>query len=218
MLNEFLVALQFLTIIRLRTALPFDDVTLGRSGVFFPMVGLFLGAVVWVVDQGLSQFFPFSLSNVFIIMAFGVFTRGLHLDGVADSADGLWGGGDRQRRLAIMKDSRIGAFGTLALLGIVLTKLRALDVLLSDGRSSALLLSPMYGRWACVVMAGLAVPAREEGLGATFVRGVQLRELGLASSFTLLAGLCVVGIVNVVLFGVLAGLTVAVTRYCTRRL
>ena len=98
MFVEVLVALQFLTIIRLRTALPFDDVTLGRAGVFFPLVGLFLGAVVWILDQGLSQFFPSSLSNVFIIVAFGAFTRGLHLDGVADSADGLWGGGDRQRR------------------------------------------------------------------------------------------------------------------------
>lgn len=173
---------------------------------------------MWVLDLGLSRFFPSSLSNVFLIVAFGAFTRGLHLDGVADSADGLWGGSDRQRRLAIMKDSRVGAFGALALLGVVLTKLRALDVLQSDGRSSALLLCPMYGRWACVVMAGLAVPAREEGLGATFVRGVQLRELGFASTFTLLAGLYVVGIVSVVLFGVLAGLAVAVTRYCARRL
>src|SRR5215470_14594547 len=123
MLNEFLIALQFLTIIRLRTALPFDEATLGRSGAFFPLVGLFLGTAMWVLDQGLSQFFPSLLSNVFIIAALGAFTRGLHLDGVADSADGLWGGSDQQRRLAIMKDSRIGAFGALALLGVVLTKL-----------------------------------------------------------------------------------------------
>ena len=62
-----------------------------------------------------------------------------------------------------MKDSRIGAFGALALLGVVLTKLRALDVLQSDSRSSALFLSPMYGRWACVMMAGLAVPMFSQG-------------------------------------------------------
>ena len=144
MFVEVLVALQFLTIFRLRTALPFDDVTLGRSGVFFPLVGLFLGAVMWVLDQSLSRVFPSSLLNVFLIVTLGALTRGLHLDGVADSADGLWGGGDRQRRLAIMKDSRIGAFGTLALLGIVLTKLRALDVLQGEGRSSGGLMTKCW--------------------------------------------------------------------------
>jgi adenosylcobinamide-GDP ribazoletransferase len=218
MFVEFLVALQFLTIVQLRPTLPFDEVVLGRAGVFFPVVGFLLGATVWALDQSLLLFFPASLANVFVIVALAGLTRGLHLDGVADSADGLWGGADRQHRLAIMKDSRLGTFGALALLGIVLTKLRALDLLQGDGRGNALLLSPMFGRWACVVMASLAPPAREDGLGALFVRNVQRRELIFASVFTLFAGFCFAGAVNVLLFGVLVGIAVGVTRYCTRRL
>lgn len=218
MLVEFLIALQFLTLVRLHRSVPFDEATLGRSGAFFPLVGLLLGVTVWALDRSLFSFFPPSLANVFVVVALAVLTRGLHLDGVADSADGLWGGADPQRRLAIMKDSRLGTFGALALLGVIFMKLRALDVLQSDGRSSALLLSPALGRWACIIMASRGVPAREDGLGALFVRNVQRRELLLASGFTLFTGFCIAGGSTLVLCGVLVGLTVGVTRYCTRRL
>jgi adenosylcobinamide-GDP ribazoletransferase len=76
----------------------------------------------------------------------------------------------------------------------------------------------MLGRWACIIMATLASSAREDGLGALFVRNVHKRELLLASMFTVFTGLCFVG-AKMLLFGVvLAALAVGVTRYCTRRL
>lgn len=218
MLTEFFVALQFLTIVRIRTTLPFDDHTLGRAGAYFPIVGVLIGSVVWMLNQGLSLFFPPALSTIFIVLALIVVSRGLHLDGLADSADGLFGSSDPQRSLTIMKDSRIGVFGALALLSILFVKVRSLDLLGDEGRSAALLIGPLYGRWACVVMAYVAPPAREEGLGAFFVRGVQLRELMLASFFTLGVGCFLIGMQNVVLFGALFALSLSVTRFCTRRL
>lgn len=218
MLTEFFVALQFLTIVRIRTTLPFDDDTLGRAGAYFPIVGVLIGSVVWMLDQSLSLFLPPSLSTIFIVLALIVVSRGLHLDGLADSADGLFGSSDPQRSLTIMKDSRIGVFGALALLSILFVKVRSLDLLGDEGRSAALLIGPLYGRWACVVMAYVAPPAREEGLGAFFVRGVQLRELMLASFFTLGVGCFLIGMQNVVLFGALFALSLSVTRFCIRRL
>lgn len=218
MLTEFFVALQFLTIVRLRDALPFDDATLGKAGAFFPTVGLLIGCTVWVLDQGLSTLFSSTLSTVFVLIALIVLSRGLHLDGLADSADGLFGSSDPQRSLVIMKDSRIGVFGALALFCLILLKIRALDLLLDGGRNTALLVGPMFGRWACVVMAYSAPPAREEGLGAFFIRGVQFRELVLASLFTFIVGFFLSGALVFVLFGTLTALSVGVTRYCTRRL
>jgi adenosylcobinamide-GDP ribazoletransferase len=218
MLSEFLVALQFLTIVRLRNALPFDESSLGRSGVFFPVVGFLLGLAVWGLDILLSLLAPLALANVFLIIALASLSRGFHLDGLADSADGLLGSADRQRSLAIMKDSRIGTFGALTLIGIVVVKLRALDLLSGVERTHALLLSPMFGRWACVVMAYAAPPAREEGLGALFVRGVQFREVMLASVFVLAIGLLIMGFPNLLFFGLLTGLAWGATRYCERRL
>ena len=64
----------------------------------------------------LQEVCPSSLRNLLVVAALALLSRGLHFDGLADSADGLFGGYDREHRLAIMKDSRIGTFGTLALL------------------------------------------------------------------------------------------------------
>lgn len=147
-----------------------------------------------------------------------VLSRGLHLDGLADSADGLFGGTDAQHRLAIMKDSRIGTFGALALIGVVLMKVRALDLMPENARGLAFLLSPVLSRWACVVMAYAAPPARAEGLGALFIQSVHLRELVLSSIFTLAFGFLLVGLVHIVLLGITVALTLGVTRYCQRRL
>ncbi|MGE0680554.1 MAG: adenosylcobinamide-GDP ribazoletransferase [Candidatus Binatia bacterium] len=218
MFTEFLVALQFLTIVRLREALPFNEGTLGRSGAFFPMIGFLLGLTVWGLDILFSFLVPLSLANVLLIVTLAGLSRGLHLDGLADSADGLLGSTDRQRSLAIMKDSCIGTFGALALIGIVVLKLRALDLLSGVDRTHALLLSPMLSRWACVVMAYAAPPAREDGLGALFVRGVQFREVMLASVFVLVAGLLIVGFPNLLLLGLFTGIAWGATRYCERRL
>jgi len=216
--TEFLIALQFLSIIRLHEAVPFENNTLGRASAFFPAVGFFLGMIVWGLDSIYTFVFPHSLVNAFTVATLAWLSRGLHLDGLADTADGLLGSADRQRSLAIMKDSRIGTFGTLALLGVVLVKIRALDLLLSSNRTHALLLSPMFARWACVIMAYQAPPARSEGLGALLIRGVQFREVVLASVSALVIGVLTAGFFSVFLLTLLTGVTLAATRYCVYRL
>ena len=172
MLNEFLLALQFLTIIQIKKTLPFDERSFGRSAAFFPLVGAILGILVWGIDIALQNVCPLALRNLSLVAILAILSRGLHFDGLADSADGLFGSHDREHRLAIMKDSRIGTFGTLALLGVVLFKVRALDLLSGSERNTALLLGPVLSRWAYVVIAYRAVPARQDGLGVLLVRGV----------------------------------------------
>ena len=216
--TEFLVALQFLTIVRVKKVLPFDEITLGRAGVFFPLVGFLIGAVVWGLDCGLRLFLPTTLLSLVLVATLAVLSRGLHLDGLADSADGLLGSGERQRSLEIMKDSAIGTFGALAVIAILLLKVRSLDLLQEGYRSLALLLGPMLSRWACVVMAYTSRPARLEGLGAMFVRGTQFREFSLASVFTLAVVFSLMEIVGLALFVPLAGLILGFTLYCNRRL
>ena len=218
MLTEFLVALQFLTVVRLKKTLPFSETTLGRAGAFFPMVGLLLGVAVWGLDRSLSPFLPAPLSSVFLVAVLAVLSGGFHLDGLADSADGLLGSGERQRSLEIMKDSAIGTFGALALIAVVLLKIRSLDLLQGGYRGIALLLGPMLSRWACVVMAYSSRPARAEGLGARFVRGTQFREFGLASVFTLAVVFSLMEVLGLLVFVPLAALILGFTLYCNRRL
>jgi adenosylcobinamide-GDP ribazoletransferase len=217
-LNELLLALQFLTVLTIRKTLPFDEVAFGRSAAFFPLVGGIIGGVVWGLDHLLSPLFPPVLLSVVLTAALAILSRGLHLDGLADSADGFFGGRDRQHCLDIMKDSRIGTFGVLALIGVLLLKVRALDMLVGEMRTHALFLAPLLSRWALVGMAFVSRSARDEGLGALLVRNVHRRELLGASAFALVVTTIVGGHVGLLLFAVLTGILVGVTRYCHLRL
>ena len=218
MLTEFLIALQFLTIVRIKKELPFDETSFGRSGTFFPLIGLLIGALVWSADWLLQPLLPTTLLSLFLVGLLAVLSRGFHLDGVADSADGLFGSTEPQRRLAIMKDSRLGTFGALALFFVLALKIRALDILQGGYRDIALLFGPMLGRWACVVMAYSSRPARNEGLGSVFVNGVQFREFGLASLVTLGILFTLIEIVGIMLVIPLGGLIISFTLYCNKRL
>lgn len=217
-LTELLIALQFLTIVRVKHDLPFSETALGRASVFFPPIGLLLGLTVWGMDLILRLLIPLPFVNGVIVFALAFLSRGLHLDGLADSVDGLLGSQERERSLEIMKDSAIGTFGALAVIAAVSLKLRALDLLTGSYRGPALLLSPMLGRWACVVMAYSSRPARTEGLGATFVRGVQFREFALASVLTLAIVFASLEVLGLLVFLPLAAIIVVFTLYCHRRL
>jgi adenosylcobinamide-GDP ribazoletransferase len=216
--REFLIALQFLTIFSIRKTLPFDEVGFGRSAAFFPLIGGILGGLVWSLDLFLTPACPSAIRSVLLTAALAIFSRGLHLDGLADSADGFFGGRDRQHRLDIMKDSRIGTFGVLALAGVLLLKVRALDLLVSETRMHALLLAPVLSRWAHVGMAFRSRPARDEGLGALLARNVHWRELLWASTGALVVTLLLTGGPGLLLVVVVVGMTLALTYTSHQRL
>ncbi len=218
MLNEFLLALQFLSVIQIKKTLPFDERAFGRSAAFFPLVGAILGIIVWGVDITFQPFVPPSLRNLIVVAVFAMLSRGLHFDGLADSADGLLGSHDRERQLAIMKDSRIGTFGALVLVGVLLFKIRALDLLSGNGRSSALFIGPTVSRWGYVVMAYHAIPARSDGLGSLLVKNVFCRELTIASGISLLVVFFVGASAGLMALSVALILILGVVRYCTSRL
>lgn len=218
MFREFVIALQFLTIFSIRKTLPFDEVGFGRSAAFFPLVGVLIGGLVWGLDLMLSSVCPAALRSVIVTAGLAILSRGLHLDGLADSADGIFGGRDRQHCLDIMKDSRIGTFGVLALTGVLLLKVRAFDLLADETRIHALVLAPLLSRWAQVGMAFCSHPARDDGLGALLVRNVHRRELLWASVFSLVVTFPLAGIIGLLLFVVTAGITLALTYTCHQRL
>jgi adenosylcobinamide-GDP ribazoletransferase len=217
MLTGFFTALQFLTIIRLRRNLPFSEEALGQAASFFPVIGLILGGFLWLCDKSFF-FLPFPFLNLLLVVILAALSRGLHLDGLADTVDGLLGSANRQRSLAIMKDSAVGTFGLLAVFLVLCLKLRSLDLLEGGYRGAALLVAPMLGRWSCVVMAYSSRPARAEGLGWAFIQGVRFREFSLASVLALAATFALVEVLGLVVFVPLATLTLLFTLYCNRRL
>ncbi len=218
MLREFLTAFQFLTCLYLVRPPVLASPHFGRSGVFFPLIGLLLGATVWSVDSMLRPVLPLSLLSGVLIVLLALLSRGLQLRAVAASAVGLLGRKSRAARLADMKSRPWDVGGVTALVAIVSLKLLALACLDTGYRGVAVLLCPMLGRWACVVMAYSSRPARSHGLGALFMRGVEFREFGAASVLTLILVLILVEVGGLLVFLGLASVMIGWILYCNQRL
>ena len=180
MWQTFNTALSFLTIIRL----PFssgrlataEELAAGFS--FFPLVGLILGVCCFLIAGAFQYFAPPPLPALAVTAALAVLTRALHLDGLSDLADGIWGGYTPERRLEIMKDSRIGAFGALALVFLILFKAASIYLVLQHGLTRVLLVVPVLSRTGMVLAAFKAPYARKEGgLGKPFLEHMTARHL-----------------------------------------
>jgi adenosylcobinamide-GDP ribazoletransferase len=142
--------------------------SLGGAAGWFPLVGGLVGGLAGGVDY-LGE--PSLGPNVAAILAVSVLvaiTGGLHEDGLADCADGLGGGSDRERRLGIMRDSSIGTFGALALIIWLLLFVSAVAGHDRGEGLRAIVVAAAVGRWAALVHARTALPARADGLGAGF--------------------------------------------------
>lgn len=169
---SLILALRFLTIAPVPGREAAGPGALGRAAWWFPAVGLALGVVLSAADRLLTQVFPPMLAAVLVVVIWKVATGGIHLDGLADSLDGL-GGATREQRLAIMRDSRIGVFGAAGLMLCVLTAAVALAELPAELRGMALIASPALGRIAPSLAGSVAAaPEPQSGLGADFLDGL----------------------------------------------
>ena len=138
------------------------------SFVWFPWVGFALGAAAWTAAflAGLApvpeelRVFWILITAVLIAALWALMTRGFHLDGLADMCDGFGGGWTKERVLEIMRDSRIGSFGVIALILGLLLKSTAAAMLLAGGHGAGLLLAPVLARLVMVYQASFNVYAR----------------------------------------------------------
>jgi adenosylcobinamide-GDP ribazoletransferase len=146
-----------------------------RAMAAYPLVGLVLGVALTLAHGLLSAVLPLLVSAALIVAAWAVLTGGLHLDGWADCCDALPATATPERRLEILKDPRLGSFGVVGLMLLLLVKLAAV-VSLPRG-SMALILAPTLGRWAIVNVAALFPLARPDGMAAHFRAGLTRREL-----------------------------------------
>ena len=151
---------------------------------WFPLVGALVGLAIGGAYVGLLQVFPWMVAGVLAI-AFGLLlTGGFHEDGASDAADGLGGGWTRERVLEIMKDSRVGAYGSMAL-WVVLTLRLACLVSLGATAWWALALAMAWGRWSAALLVKL--PAIGAGLAKEVSAAVPVSTLPLATGLAVAA-------------------------------
>ncbi|MFQ5828725.1 MAG: adenosylcobinamide-GDP ribazoletransferase [Candidatus Methylomirabilia bacterium] len=187
MLGGLITAVRFLTIVPVPGRGLDGPDALGRAAVWFPLVGLGLGSALVAADWLFLKLFPPLLSALLVLTAWKLLTGGLHLDGLADCLDGL-AMREPARALAVMRDSRIGTFGALGLILLLLLVLISLVELPQARRGEALLLAPLVGRYAPVLLARCFSPASPDlGYGSAFIRAVSRRAFLVSGALVFVA-------------------------------
>jgi adenosylcobinamide-GDP ribazoletransferase len=199
-----LAALQFLTLLPIKRNFTLEQI--GQATVFFPVVGIIIGGILVGLNYLLSLILPPSLVNALLVAALAVITGGLHLDGLADTLDGVGGQHTVEERLEIMKDSRIGGFGAIGIAVVLLLQYAALNNIPSELKMYTLLLTPTLSRWAMVNAIYVYPYARPSGMGKILKKGL----LGLHYALDTVLGL----MVAVILFR-LGGLVIMAAAWAT---
>ena len=186
--RDMATAFQFLTRLPLGR-LPYDRDALSRSAKYFPLVGLLIGVLGSFVYLWLVRHLPATIAALLTLAFFVLATGGLHEDGLADVADAFGGGWNREQILAILKDSHIGTFGTLAL--VVSIGLRVLLLAnLPLSRFAAYLISgQVLCRWTALPLGYLLPAARESSVssqGARIARQISGMSLLIGSLLSLI--------------------------------
>lgn len=212
---RLLNAILFLTILPLPTKREVTEAHLARATACFPLVGMLLGGALFLSARLVASLWSPPTVNALVLILWGLLTGGLHLDGLADTVDGLCGGATREEKLAIMRDSRVGAFGAAALFGLLLLKFSLLGELGGAAYGDVLVLAPTLGRWAMVCAIFFFPPARKEGLGHLF-KGCGWQEFAFATATALGCAILLLGSWGLAVFGGL-GLAVAVMAWALTR-
>ena len=168
-MNSFLIGLQFLTRIHIVRQTVWTAEDFGRSTRFFPLVGLVLGIcyalAAWLLLYLLGMR---SLTAAFLLILPLLLTGGLHADGFMDTADGVFSGRERARKLEIMKDSRVGSFGVVSFVMLMFVQFALISDMAPQLLVPALFVMPIIGRLAMVLAVACFPYAREDGMGKTF--------------------------------------------------
>lgn len=180
-MKSFLSALAFLTPVRVPQRWCGGEAGLRRAPVWFPVVGALIGAAVAAICYGLGQVLPPLPVGAIVVLLLVAASAGLHMDGLADTADGLFSARPRERVLEIMKDSHIGTMGVLAVVGVLLLKTGLFTAVDESLRWRTVLLAPIAGRCAVLLAMSLFPYARSEGGLATIFRSDRRRALLLSA-------------------------------------
>src|SRR6266516_7828536 len=204
---ELVAAVRFLSVLPMpgrEQSLEKDETAphLAVGSTYFPLVGRLLACLLWLLVLILAPLVPQLVLAALLVVMLVILTGGLHLDGLMDSCDGLFGGSTRERKLEIMRDSRVGSFGVLGATCLLLLKFALFASIRAHTLPLALLIALPSARWAMVLVLRVFPGARPTGLGAAFHQAVTTERMVLAS---------IVALTIVLIAGQFIGLIVWIT-------
>lgn len=217
-MSSLLLALQFLTILPVRI----KEFSLKKNAwalAYFPAVGLFLGLLLVGLDYLLFGLGLNRLTvNIFLVVSLILFTGGMHLDGLTDTADAFFSARGREDMLKIMRDPHIGVMGVLALVSCILLKITLLLSVSLAVKPVVLLLMCILSRWSAVEMMYLFPYAREEGKAKSFMQGLSSKIFISALVLVLALALICGHLKGLFALAIVAGFTYLIGKASTIRI
>jgi adenosylcobinamide-GDP ribazoletransferase len=195
-----LAALQFLTVLPVKRS--FTNEQIGRATIWFPVVGIIIGAILFGFNYVFRLILPGSVVNILIVVALVVLSGGLHLDGLADTIDGMAGHRTPERCLEIMRDSRIGGMGAVGIALFLILEYVSLNSIPARWVPFTLLATPVVSRWAMVNSIYFFPYARQSGLGLPFKQSVKWQQLFIATLITLLVAILLFKLAGLIIIAV----------------
>ena len=216
--NGALIAIEFLTPLRFRSVQTYDDRTFAEALGWYPFAGLLIGAALALLDRGLAELLPPVAATALLVAFLALASGGLHLDGVADTADGMAVQGDRARRLGVMSEGNTGPAGVMALMLVLLTQWAAIASLPPEARTAALLVAPVLARWTVVPVGLLFRPARPRGLGHAIHAGLWPFAAPIATIIAVVVAAITFGLAGIVLIALAAAAAMLIAGAASRML
>ena len=186
---SFLAVIQFLTSIPVAGKREISPETLGRATAYFPVVGLIIGLILAVLNWLLLFILPAAVVNALLIVALVILTGAMHLDGLADTCDGIAGHKTTEERWQVMRDSRTGAFGVVGIVMVLLVKYVTLNSIPPVFMTVILIMMPVVSRWAMVYAIYVFRYARPSGLGTAFKQATRWPQFTAATIITIAVSL-----------------------------
>lgn len=216
-MENFFIALQFLTILPVKLRQEVKNEDFGRSLVYFPLVGLLIGMVLSLSALLFSPLPP-NLRAAMILIISIIVTGGIHLEGFSDTCDGFYGNNSKEKILEVMRDSHIGTMGAIGVVSILLLKFSLIASLSEDVLWKALILMAIASRCAQVAACRGASYARQEGKAKYFVEYATRKALSISFLFTLVLFCLFFRLKGLVIFFALVLSFIFFLRYIKKRI
>lgn len=214
MFDGVLSAISFLTIIPIK-----KKEVLSVTLFWFPLVGLFLGGCLVLINFIFGKLFIREISIALLVIFYTVITGAIHLDGLADTIDGIFSGvSEKAKILEIMDDSRIGTQGVIAIIFLLLLKFLLLLNIPKNMLNQVLVFTPVIGRWFMVISLYISKPAKINGLGKLFIERVNFKNVLSTTIFSISLFLILFKLKFVFALFVIALLSFTFLKYISHRI
>lgn len=186
--NNFLLLFQFITRIPVNISLACEKENFGKATLYFPVVGAILGAIEYFVFYITSLWLPLPVVAIITVIVGIIITGGLHMDGLGDTCDGFFSFRSRERIIEIMKDSRVGSFGVLAMIIDIAVKALGIYYIGMKSMEYMIIVVPMISRLFTVFIALIGKTAKKDGTGNLYIGNTNGIYFTGAMTLTLLIG------------------------------